>query len=75
MVEVPDSSEERTIAIILKNLDGMLWQRCPCLLEGRPASLEIHERKFEVELRGNGLQNLSAGRDDFETDAVTGYEA
>lgn len=68
-------AKERAVALGFEGVDGVLGQGGAGALEGVEAGFKIDKGEGEPERSGQGLEEASAGRDDFAADAVAGNEA
>lgn len=57
----PDSAEERTVALLLQRLDGLVRQGGAGLLESLEARIEVDKVELQVQGGGQRLENPSAG--------------
>jgi hypothetical protein len=60
-LRLPDGTEESTVTLLLQGLDGLVRQSGTSPLECVIAGLEVDEAELEVQGRGKGLENATAG--------------
>lgn len=58
---LPDSTKESTITLLLQGIDSLVGQSGSGLLEGLVAGIEVDEAELEVQGRGEGLKDPTAG--------------
>lgn len=58
---VPDCAEKRAVALVLEDVDGLVWQCCAGPLERLEAGFEVDEGELEVAGAREGFEDLTAG--------------
>lgn len=60
---LPDSTEESTITLLLEGVDSLVGQSRAGTLEGLVTSIQVNEAELQVQRRGEGLKDPTAGLD------------
>lgn len=73
-LQLPHSTEQRAIALLLQRLDRLVRESHTRLLESVESRFEIHERELQSQRRRQCLKDSSSGRDDFAANAISRNE-